>query len=162
MFRMAKIAEICISKNPEDILGVFGLGSCLGIILYDPKLKVGGILHSLLPSMPNCRQEGLSKSEQPLLFVDQGLPLLYQQLKVLGAVPDRLKAYIAGGATFGNDQKDLFAIGLRNFVVACETLRGLKLPLTAKDVGGRISRTVNLEVGSGRVWLESGGKARDL
>jgi chemotaxis protein CheD len=162
MHRLAKIAEICVSKNAEDILGAFGLGSCLGIILYDPEARLGGILHSLLPLMKNCRPEGLSRAEQPLMFVDQGIPLLFKQLKAEGAEPKNLKVYVVGGATFTNDENDLFSIGLRNFVAACETLRKLKLPLTAKDVGGRISRTVNLQVGTGRVWLQSGGKEHDL
>ncbi|NTV53531.1 MAG: chemotaxis protein CheD [Candidatus Firestonebacteria bacterium] len=162
MHHLAKISEMCVSKNPEDTLGAFGLGSCLAIILYDPQLRAGGILHSLLPRLSNVRKESLPRQEQPLMFVDQGLPLLFKQVKALGAEPKHIEVYVVGGATFTNDENDLFAIGLRNFVTACETLRRLKLPLTAKEVGGRISRTVRLHVATGRIVVQSGGKEHEL
>ncbi len=160
---VAKIGEMHISKKSEDIVRAFGLGSCMGVVMYDPEAKIGGILHCLLPDSKAFSSETLSaQANKPLTFVNEGIPLMLRQIQADGAEPNRLRVYLVGGASFTNDANDLFSIGIRNFVVACETLRQLKLPLTGKEAGGRIARTLGLHIGNGRVWIETGGKEHDL
>ena len=83
-----------VSADPNDVLVVFGLGSCVVVCLYDPVVRVGSMLHALLPNRPDSN----NVNGRPTKYVDEGVPLLIDSLVALGAKPARLRAYLCGGA----------------------------------------------------------------
>jgi chemotaxis protein CheD len=95
------------------------------------------------------------------MFADTGIPHLIDKLESLGASRERLIVKIAGGAQFV-DHRDLFAIGKRNYAAMRKVLARESLQCSAENIGGTFSRTLFLEIGSGRVWFEAAGKEAEL
>ncbi len=150
------IGEIVVSADPDDVLVVYGLGSCVVIGLYDPLAQVGGILHALLPTQ-NGYNNGSGKATK---FVDQGLPLLLDSLVTLGAIPIRLKAYLCGGAQMvtGPGINDIINIGQRNVLAAKMALQAAGLKVQTQATGGHIGRTIKLYLANGQVTLKMIGQ----
>lgn len=140
------MADYKVGKAPATIIS-YGLGSCIGISLYDPQTKVGGLLHIMLPDSTQARA-----TDHPAKFADTGLPLMLKDVVSLGGVKTRLVAKIAGGAqmfAFAN-ATDVMRVGARNAEAAKKILKDLGIRLIAEDTGGTYGRTVsiNLEDGS--------------
>ncbi len=150
------LGEIIISRNPEDILTAFGLGSCLGIGMYDPQAGVAGLLHAVLPECAN----GDPFSAR---YVDSGIAALWKQMAQVGAEKQRLIVRMAGGANMlfapGTSK---FDIGTRNIAAALTVLANLNLRITAKDVGGTTGRTVRLYVADGHMTVRTEGNQERL
>jgi chemotaxis protein CheD len=153
------IADMKIAVGDGNLVVTHGLGSCLGIAVYDPQTKVGGIFHVMLPSS-SVSAEKAQKS--PLMFVDTGAPLFFKEAYALGAAKSRLVVKVAGGAALNSDHSDFFAIGKRNFVALRKILWVNGIMIAAEDVGGTISRTMYLDTGTGVIRLQSGGKEWEL
>ena len=92
--RVVCIGDIVVSDTPDDVLVVYGLGSCVAVCLYDPAARVGGMVHALLPTAPRGRQA----SNQQAKFVDQGVPLLVEAVVAAGGLRSRLITCLCGGA----------------------------------------------------------------
>ncbi len=156
--RSVGIGEVITSDTPNDVLVAYGLGSCVAICLYDPVAQVGGMLHALLPTVPN----GSTRAGNPLKFVDQGTPLLLMSLSKLGAKRTRLVAQLCGGAQAlsapGFENDDLSSIGTRNVLAAQAALSAMGIPIKAQATGGRIGRTVRLHIADGQVKIRSLGQ----
>ena len=152
------ISEMQISNRPGDVLITYSLGSCIGVAIYDPVVKVAGLIHCMLP---------LSKIDPnkakitPCMFVDTGIPLFFNRIYELGAERKRLIVKIAGCSSL-LDEKGLFKIGERNYTVFRKILWKNNILIKNKDIGENISRTVSIEVATGRVVVKSGGKEREL
>ena len=141
-----------------DLLITHALGSCLGLMIYDPLAEVGGLLHAMLP-LSKINPE--KASQNPYLFVDTGVPALFQQVYALGAEKKRLIVKAAGcGNPLGKNE--MFKIGERNFTVLKKLLWKNNLLLRAQDVGGTASRTVHFEMDSGRTVVSSNGQKKEL
>ncbi|HKI52387.1 MAG TPA: chemotaxis protein CheD [Geothermobacteraceae bacterium] len=143
------IAEYRVASAPQ-VLVSYGLGSCVGIVLYDPDLKLGGLAHTLLPE----RRSGMGEA-RPGKFVSLAIRQMWQELLELGADPERIVAKICGGAhMFHPPPEDPSrTIGQRNIVTARQTLAELGIELQAEDVGGGLGRTVEFDLASGKVLL---------
>jgi chemotaxis protein CheD len=153
--RVVGIADMQVSANPADLLITYALGSCLGITIYDSIAGVGGLLHVMLPESNIDAQKA---RENPLMFVDLGVPLLFRRAYALGAKKERIVAKVAGGATTGpSDGEDRFQIGKRNFVKLRELFWKNGVMLSGHEVGGHASRTLSLNVGTGEVMLKADG-----
>ena len=154
------IGEMAVSNSLDDVIVTHVLGSCLGITLYDPVAKVGGMLHALLPS----RKDEESKSgKKPTFFVDVGTPLLFKACYRLGAKKQRLVVRVAGGASIKtNPDKDMFQIGRRNFTALRKILWKNGVLINAHDVGGADPRTMTLVMNDGEVKISSNGKTKKL
>ncbi len=150
---VVKMADMKIADRRGDVLVTYALGSCLGITAWDPLLNLGGMLHVMLPSRTGV-SNGVDKSD--LMFVDTAVPLLVQTLLRAGADKYRLQIKAAGGASIAGNG-DIFAIGKRNLMMLRGVLWKQGLLLANQDVGGSISRTLFLDVESGRTWLKSEG-----
>lgn len=148
------IADFKAGREPT-VLVTLGLGSCVGVTLYDPVQKVGGLLHIMLPKM----SEFARGAGKPAKFADTGIPLLLQEVLTLGANRRFLEAKIAGGAQMfsGLDKSFLLDIGDRNIDAVRKTLRDLGIKITAEDVGGNNGRTMILYTGTGRVVIRTLG-----
>jgi chemotaxis protein CheD len=158
--RPVPIGEMAVSADPEDVLVVFGLGSCVVICLYDPVVQVGGMLHALLPGRVNSRN-GVGK---PTKFVDCGVPLLIDSLAALGAKPIRLVVRLGGGArvTMAPGLDDSLNIGERNVLAAEVALENAGLEVQARAIGGPAGRTIKLYIDSGQATVKTLGQEEQL
>ena len=142
------MADLKVAKAP-DKLTTLGLGSCVGITLYDKARKIGGMAHCMLPSYKGF--EGQNKAK----FVDSAVIELINHLVRTGASRGALIAKIAGGAhMFGYSQNnDLLKIGERNAAAGLAILKQLAIPVHANDTGGTRGRTIELDIDSGALKI---------
>lgn len=126
--------------TPPKTIRTSGLGSCVGIVLYDERSNVSGMAHVMLPSSSLCREK------QPNLakYADTAIPYLLEELEKLGAKQRYMKAKIAGGAQMFafSPATSMMRIGPRNVEAVKEKLKELKIPIIAEDVGGKSGRTI--------------------
>jgi chemotaxis protein CheD len=151
--RAVPLGQMMVSAAPGDVLVAYGLGSCVAVCLYDPRARVGGMLHALLPAPLAHRRDG----SRPAKFVALGVPLLVAALRPLGARPAGLRAYLCGGARMLSPSTfaDEFNIGVRNIAMAERALREAEIPLVARATGGNEGRTAKLYIGTGRVLVRT-------
>lgn len=152
------ISEFAVSDSADDVLITYSLGSCVGLTLHDPFAGVGGMLHAMMPvsSMDPGRAERC-----PAMFTDTGVAALLQSLFDMGASRKNLVAKVAGAAV-QMDQSGLFRIGERNHMVLRRVLWKNDILLAGEDVGGSVSRTLLLEVATGRTLVKCNGSLREL
>lgn len=135
------IADMNVVKVPMTIR-TSGLGSCVGVVLYDETKKIAGLLHIMLPD------SNLGKSSQLNVakFADTGIYALMEMLKVEGVRPMSLKAKIAGGSQmFQFGSSDTIRIGPRNVEAVKQELKRLSIPIIAEDTGGSSGRTIEFD-----------------
>ncbi len=139
------MADYKIGRDPTNIIS-YGLGSCVGIALFDPITKIGGLAHIMLPDSTQARStENLAK------FADTAIPKMLEEMIDAGAVKSRITAKIAGGAqmfSFAN-ATDIMRVGERNTASVKIVLKKIGLPLLAEDTGGNYGRTVELKLNTG-------------
>lgn len=143
------IADCRISNLADQTLVTYALGSCVAVAIHDPVARVGGLLHYMLP------ESGIDPAkarENPYMFADTGIPLLFRGAYELGAEKSRMMVSIAGGAQVIDDG-GVFNIGKRNCLALRRILWKAGVLIRSEAVGGFTSRTMRLEVGTGRVWL---------
>lgn len=148
------IAELRVSDDPDEVLVTHALGSCLGIVVWDPVVQVGGLLHVMLPTSDN---DPVRAQSDPARFVDSGVPTLFRACYALGARKERMITRVAGGAAMAAEGRpDRFQIGKRNYLQLRSVLWKAGVLLANQDVGGQVSRTVWFNVGSGEMTIRSG------
>lgn len=152
------VSEMVVSDGPDDVLVTYSLGSCIGLTLYDARAGVGGMLHAQLPlsSLDPGRAQ-----VQPQMFVDTGVSALLQALFDLGARREDVVAAVAGASVCMDPQRR-FRIGERNYMVLRKLLWKNEILIAAEDVGGTGSRTMYLEMASGRTLIKAEGRTRVL
>lgn len=155
------LGEIRVSREKEAVLVCYGLGSCVGIALYDPVVRVAGMVHVVLPDSSQGRGH-----EAPGKFADTAVPALLSELVALGANRSRLNCRIAGGARMLSVSGGSMAkldIGARNGEAVRAALEQARVPVAAADMGGNYGRTVSLFVTTGRVLVSTVGRGeKDL
>ena len=152
------ISSMLISTDPRKILVTYSLGSCLSVTVYDPKIRIGGMIHCMLPL---AKTDSDKATTTPCMFVDTGMTKLLQTLFNRGAKRSRLQIKVIGGARI-LDRKDHFRIGKRNVTVLRRFLWKNDLFIGASDVGGEITRTVRLDIATGEVFVRADGVIREL
>lgn len=148
------MADLNICKSP-DIITTLGLGSCIGLTLYDPVTKIGGMVHYMLPDSTQMRNNSnIAK------FADTGIDELLRRVLAAGANRGRLVAKIAGGARMFevSGMSNVGNIGERNAIAAKEKLKALNIRLIAEDTGLNYGRTVELHCETGEFYIKSVGK----
>lgn len=149
-----------VSQKRGDKIVTHALGSCLGVVVYDPVPCVGGLLHVMLP-LSTINPEKAERN--PFMFVDTGFPKLLIECLKSGAQKQRLEIKVAGGAnSHDRGENDLFQIGKRNLIILRKLLWKNGLLLKSYDVGGINSRTMSLEIGTGKVTIMSSGQMTNL
>ena len=147
------MADLNSVKAP-DILTTLGLGSCVGIALYDPTVKVGGLAHIMLPDSTQIKNNSnLAK------FADTAIIKLIEDMIKIGAKNNRLVAKIAGGAhmfEFKN-MDDMMRIGTRNIAAVTQILQNLTIPILANDTGSNYGRTIELHTTTGMLLVRTIG-----
>lgn len=144
---VAGIGEMVLSSDPGSQLIAYGLGSCVALAAWDPRTRVSGLAHFMLPA-------GRPGPESPVKFIDSGLDPFLRALETRGGVVSRMVLKAAGGAAMLTVGTGL-AIGKRNAetIQTALTERGLRLSSAA--LGGNAGRTVQLQVADGRLLIKS-------
>ncbi len=145
------VGDLAVSNNANVNISTFALGSCVGIIVYDAAVKVGGLIHIMLPDSTLSPDKA---QKQPAMFADTGLPLMHRQLCGMRAERARMRAFVAGGASVISGS-DMFKIGERNIVAVKKLIGTLGIRVVKADVGGVNNRTIHLNVGTGEVTLKT-------
>ncbi len=145
------VGDLGVSNNTAITLSTYALGSCVAVVTYDPVSKAGGLLHLMLPESTISPEKAVS---QPAMFVDTGMPALFRAVIGIRGERSRLRIFVAGGASVLSGT-DNFKIGERNIraTQAWLTLNGFSVRASA--VGGVISRTVHLNIGTGEVSMKT-------
>lgn len=153
------VADCKVTDEPAELV-TFALGSCIAVVIWDPEAKVGGLLHFMLPESAVDRET--QGRANPYRYADTGTPLLFRQAYEKGAEKRRLQVRLAGGASVV-DTGGVFNIGRRNHAAVRKILWRAGVLVHAEDVGGSVSRTVRLDVATGRCTVsEPSGAVREL
>ena len=157
MKQIVQVGDMKVGVKGDEIV-THALGSCLGLMIYDPVAQVGGMLHAMLPL---SRINPEKAAANPYMFVDKGVPILFKEVYGLGGLKGRLIVKAAGcGSPLG--QNEMFKIGERNYTVLKKMLWKNGVLMKAEEIGGSISRTVNFDISTGRVTIKSGRQEREL
>jgi chemotaxis protein CheD len=152
------MADCRIGDAPGQVLATYALGSCIGLAVHDATAGVGGLLHFMLPD--SAIDRGRSR-DNPWMFADTGIPMMLDRLFARGASKRRLTVRAAGGASM-MDQENVFDIGRRNYLAMRKILWKAGVMVHGEAVGGVRSRTVRLEIGSGKFLIQEAGEVREL
>ena len=145
------IADMKFAQNSGTLI-TYALGSCIGICLYDPVIKLGGLLHIMLPlNMETGRKN-------PLKYADTGMAEMIRQMEAKGANRARIVAKIAGGAKMFEVTGALGNIGQRNIDSVRIQMKKLGLRIANEDVGGTVARTMSMDVETGTISVRSYGR----
>ena len=145
------IADMKIAQHDGTLI-TYALGSCIGICLYDPVVKLGGLLHIMLPlNMETGRKN-------PLKYADTGMAEMLRQMEAMGANRSRMVAKIAGGAKMFEVTGGLGNIGQRNIESVRIQMKKYGLRIANEDVGGTVARTMSMDVQTGTITVRSYGR----
>jgi len=149
---MVGMAEIKVIRSPGDILVALGLGSCIGVCLFDEQAGVAGMAHVVLP-------DSSGHQSSPAKFADTAFPLLLEEMKKVGARVSMVRAALAGGAQLFAFQGSgpRLDIGPRNASAVQAQCQSYRISVIASDLGGSVGRTVQFS-GSGLVRVKTLGK----
>ena len=148
------MADLKTGKDP-DILTTLGLGSCIGIALWDPTTKIGGLAHVMLPDSTKIRNNSTIAK-----FAATGITELVRQMEAMGVPRKRLVAKIAGGARMFevSGSTSVGNIGEKNAIASKQKLKELGIPILAEDTGLNYGRTVELNCANGDYVIKAVGK----
>jgi chemotaxis protein CheD len=144
------IGDCQLSKDPDSVIVTYALGSCIAVVIHDPVAQVGGLLHFMLPE---ASLDPAKAEKNPFVFADTGIPILFRNAYQLGADKRRLAVTVVGGAQM-MDLEGTFNIGKRNCLAMRKILWKAGVLVQSEHLGGSVSRTVRLEVGTGKVLLQ--------
>lgn len=147
------MADLQSSKHP-CVITTLGLGSCVGIALYDPDRKIAGLAHIMLPSSLQARNNSnIAK------FADTAIIKLMDDMVILGAQKIQILAKLAGGAQMFSfsDASEMMRIGARNIAASKEVLTSLGIPIISEDTGGNYGRTIEINSENGTLFIKTIG-----
>lgn len=154
---MSEITSVGISDmkiiRSQGTLITYALGSCVGLCLYDPMIRLAGMVHVLLPKAPGPGQN-------PCKYADTGFHELLRKMEVFGASKQRLIAKMAGGAKMFDipNENNFGNIGANNIEAMRTLLRQANIPLRGQDVGSNVARTLSIDAADGKVNVKILGK----
>lgn len=150
------VGDFGASKDPNDEVKTFALGSCVSVILLDPKTRTVGMAHVALPDSSINKAKA---TEKPGYFADTAIPALLSEMAKHGCDQKGkgMVVKLCGGANV-MDSNDTFQIGKRNALAIKKILWQYGMGAMAEDLGKNFSRTVAISVGSGHVTLSSPGR----
>lgn len=144
------VGDMKVGKE-GDTLVTYALGTSLGLVAYDATAKVGGLLHAMLPLSKTDPQKA---EENPYIFVDTGVPKLFEEMANMGGKKERL-VLKAIGCSRPAGENEMFKIGERNYSVLKKLLWKNNILLESEDIGGTANRTVNFNIKTGEVTVTS-------
>ncbi|MBP9020248.1 MAG: chemotaxis protein CheD [Syntrophobacterales bacterium] len=144
------ISDLKVSNNQEDVLITYALGSCIGVAVYDPLVRVGGLLHFMLP---DSNLDVDKAKANPAMFADTGIPLLFKSCYRLGAEKHRMVVKVAGGASILDDT-NFFRIGQKNLTALRRIFWKNNILIDGEDTGMNHNRTISLRIADGVVKVK--------
>lgn len=149
------IADMKIIRAP-GVLITYALGSCIGVCIYDPTIRLAGMVHVMLPLSANFE----NSKDNPFKYADSGIVEMIRKMEVFGAVRRRMVAKIAGGAKMFDIQGNgaLGNIGVRNELSVKATLKKERIPLVSQNVGSNFARTLVFDANNGETRIRAFGK----
>ena len=153
------MADIIVITAPATLV-TLGLGSCIGLVLFDTIGKVAGMAHIMLPES-HCAAG--AQVDKPGKFADTAVPALINEVCKQGALRSRLKAKMAGGAqmfALAGTQSEFLAVGARNIKETTEMLRKHSISLVASDTGGNRGRSVEFSTLTWMLAVKTLGKGK--
>lgn len=147
------IADLNVAFSPYKLITV-GLGSCVGIAIYDKAIGIGGLAHIMLPDSSQ-----FNKITNEIKFADLAIPILVENMIKKGATLKNMRAKIAGGASMFNfpDKSIVMDIGNRNGIAVKSALKSLCIPILSEDIGGNKGRTLIFDTTSGSLSIRTVG-----
>jgi chemotaxis protein CheD len=145
------VSDMKVSNDPDSVLVTYSLGSCIGIAVFDPVIKVGGLLHYMLPE---SSLDGTKAASNPFMFADTGIPRLFKSVYELGGAKSRMRVIMVGGSKV-LDQNGFFNIGKRNEMAARRLFHRNNVVIDFADTGGSGNRTIRLAIRDGKCWLKA-------
>ncbi|MBS4539871.1 chemotaxis protein CheD [Clostridium sp. D2Q-11] len=147
------MADLNTIKN-NGTLVTLGLGSCVGIAIFDRKNKIAGLAHIMLPSSLEIKNNS-NKAK----FADSGIELLISKMEFIGANKHNMVAKLAGGAQMFkfNSKADVLKIGERNVLASKSKLDELGIKIIAEDTGGNFGRTIEFRSSDGSLLIKTIG-----
>lgn len=148
---VVQIADMQIAEN-DDILITYALGSCVGISIYDPILKIGALIHIMLPE-----RKDIFKYDKTYKFADVAIRETLLKLRERGCVISRVECKIAGGANMfkSTNQSAINSIGQSNIASVRKNLNKYEIKILKEDVGEDYARTMSLDLINGEVTIKS-------
>jgi chemotaxis protein CheD len=136
----------------RGVIRTAGLGSCVGITLYDARTAVGGMAHVMLPTSDISRTAQIELAK----YADTAIPELIKRMVSKGASISRIVAKMAGGSQMFSHMthQDAMRIGPRNVEMCKTMLQRNRIPLLAEDTGGNHGRTIELDVSTGTLYVK--------
>jgi chemotaxis protein CheD len=154
---MVGISDMLVVRGDLNNLVTHALGSCIGVVVYDPIARVGGLLHYLLPLSSLAPEDAMAN---PFKYGDTGIPALFMEAYRQGAAKDNLKVVMAGGGRFLlNSATD---IGSRNIAIARRLFLKNRILLAGESVGGDMPRTLKLDMKTGNILCKEGATEKAL
>lgn len=152
------IADMNICNAPDKITTI-GLGSCVGVVLYDAKAKVAGLVHVMLPDSTK-----INNNQNKMKFADSGIKLLIEALEKKGINKSALKAKIAGGARMFNfaSNSELGSIGDKNVDAVRNILKSVNIKIVSEDVGLNYGRTIIFDPETTELTVIKAGKQKNI
>lgn len=152
------MADYKIAKAPDSLI-TLGLGSCIGIVIYDKLKQVAGMAHIMLPS-----SREIKNNSNPLKFADTCIDLMMEDLLKQNVNKSSLKAKIAGGAQMFSVslKSDNLNIGKRNAAAVKEKLKSLNIPIVSEDILGNNGRTITFDILTTKLHIRSIGKGDSI
>ncbi len=144
------VGDMAVSNDQSSILSTYALGSCVGVVMFDPQRGIAGMLHVMLPDSKATPEKAI---EKPHMFADTGMASLMKAVTSLGAKKENLSIYLAGGANVLKGA-DFFKIGERNSTTIKRYLLDQGLRTKREDLGGLNNRTLHFKISAGTVELK--------
>ena len=153
------IGEFVVSDRPDDVITTVALGSCIAVCLWEPKARVAGMLHFMLPESTLNEERA---RERPAVFANTGIPLLFHAAYELGAEKKLCAVRLVGGAELApagaeGDGNGVFNVGRRNVLAARAVLWRNGIMTSGELVGGTVARTIAMNVSDGRIIVKTDG-----
>lgn len=150
---VARMGQVVFSSPEQNELRCLGLGSCIGLCVVDPVLKLACLAHIVLPDAKT------PDPPEPGKYADTAVPYVVQKLSSKGAVKTRLRAAIVGGAQLFSFEgaTTTMDVGKRNIAAVKKHLADMNIKLVAEDVGGRLGRSIVLDASNGDVLVRQSG-----
>lgn len=156
MGNMIKVgmADLNTCKTP-DAITTLGLGSCIGVVLYDPRKKICGMVHVMLPD-----STAIKNNDNVAKFADTGIKALIDKLEKIGVPKSSLSAKIAGGAQMFafNTSNDMLKVGQRNAESVRKVLSGYNIRIVSEDCGANYGRTIEFYPETSELYIKAIGK----
>jgi chemotaxis protein CheD len=153
------MADMKICEPPKG-LTTLGLGSCVGVVLYDVNTKISGMIHIMLPDSTKIRN-----NSNRAKFADTGISDMLENMIQAGASKEHIVAKIAGGArmfSYGSSNSDLMKVGEKNIEAVKMIMENLGIRIIAEDTGLNYGRTIIFDSTNGNLIIKSVGKQEKI